>query len=272
MSQARISELFSQEAAAGIRVFSGGKDVVDMAELSQDERDQIGYCFDTNVRKIEFVSPKIAAGLRMQREAMIKWAAIAKGTFPEQKTFSYPGQSGGLAVDFINPYLFGWGDVAGTGGNSLYYNVAGAAGTTEMRTWDIPFTSGTSSYILGYDGTYSYYKGCPNTGHHSYPVLFQDGIIEIGTQATIAEMFFKSELMDRYTPISAPPLNRETIEEGRSIFQYNTPGMIPLSYQNGGGVQIKALPLKTTVAHMPLLGMIFYEVDFNVQAATIPHV
>lgn len=270
--QARISKMFEQEAVNGIRVFTGGRDLVDIADLSSDEREQISYCFDTNVKKIEFVSPKVAAGLRMQKDAMFKWAQIAKGTFPEQKTISYPGQTGGLAVDFINPYLFGWGTVAGVGGNSLYYNIAGAAGTTEMRTWDIPFTSGTASYILGYDATYSYYKSCPNTGHHSYSVLFQDGILEIGTQSSVAELFFKSELMDKYTPISSPPLGRETIEEGRTIFQYSTPGMIPLSFQTGSGVQIKALPLKTTVAHMPLLGMIFYETDFNVAAATIPHV
>jgi hypothetical protein len=272
MAQARISQLFAPEANNGIRIFSGGRDVVDMAELSQDERYDIEYCFDTNVKKIEFVSPKIAAGLKLQKEAMIKWAAIAKGTFPEQKTYSYPGQTGGLAVDFLNPYLFGWGDVAGVGGNSGYYNIAGAAGTTEMRTWDIPFTAGTASYILGYDATYVYYKSCPNTGHHSYAVLFQDGILEVGTESSIGEMFFKSELLDRYTPISAPPLGRETIEEGKQIFQYNTPGMIPLSYQNGGGMHCFALPLKTVTAHMPLLGMIFYETDFNVAAATIPHV
>jgi hypothetical protein len=272
MSQARLSELFKPELDAGIRMFTGGRDVVDVSDLSSDEINDIEYCFETNVKKIEFVSPKIAAGLRPQKRAMLRWAQVAKGTFPEQKTYSYPGQQGGLAVDFLNPYLFGWGDVAGTGGNSGYLNIAGAAGTTEMRTWDISFTAGTATYLLGYDATYKYYKSCPNTGHHAYSVLFQDGILEVGTQSSIGELFFKSELLDKYTPISAPPLGRETIEEGRQIFQYNTPGMIPLSFQTGSGVHIFALPLKTVTAHMPLLGMIFYETDYNVAAATIPHV
>jgi hypothetical protein len=264
MVQARISEMFAPEANVGIRVFSGGKDLIDIADMAAEEREAVYYCFDHNVQKIENVSPKLAAGLRPQRDAMVKFAQIAKGTFPETKTYSYPGQAGGLAVDFLTPYLFGYGDVTGTtaaDGACMYYNIAGALGTTELRTWDIPTTAGTPTAILGNAGLTTYYHGCGTAGYHSYVVLFQDGIIELGTQPSFTELFFKSQLMDKYTPISASPLIRESLEEGRSIYQYTTPGMIPMSHQTG--VQIVGLPLYTGVSHLPLLGMVFYETDFN---------
>jgi hypothetical protein len=267
MVQARISEMFAPEANAGIRVFSGGKDLIDIADMAAEERDAVTYCFDQTVKKIESVSPKIAAGLRPQREAMVKFAQIAKGTFPETKTYSYPGQAGGLAVDFLNPYLLGWGSPQTTGGNHNYLNTAGAnANTTVVKTWDTSLTAGTVKYLLGYDATYPWYHGCTTTGTHSYVVLFQDGIIEIGTEPALSELFFKSQLMDKYTPISVPPLINQSIEEGRSIFQYTTPGMIPISHQTG--VNIQVLPTVTKVAHMPLLGMVFYESDFNISTMT----
>jgi hypothetical protein len=268
MVQARISEMFAPEANAGIRVFSGGKDLIDIADMAAEERDAILYCFDQNVKKIENVSPKLAASLRPQREAMVKFAQIAKGTFPETKTYSYPGQAGGLGVDFLNPHLFGYGDVTGVtsaDGTMMYYGIDGTLGTNQMRTWDIPFVAGTVKPMLGKD-TATYYKGCGTTNYHSYVVLFQDGIIELGTKPSIEQLFFKSQLMDKYTPIAVSPLARESIEEGRGIYQYTTPGIIPISHMVG--VNIEALPDVTGVAHIPLLGMCFYETDFNLSAMT----
>jgi hypothetical protein len=264
--QARISEMFSPEANAGIRVFSGGKDLIDIADMAQEERDAILYCFDQNVKKIENISPKLAAGLRPQREAMVKFAQIAKGTFPETKTYSYPGQQGGLAVDFLSPATFRYGDATAVG-MTEYLGIDGTIGTTQNGTWDIAMAAGTTKFILGKTAV-TYYKGCGTTDKHSYVVLFQDGIIELGTTPKVDQMQFKSELMDKYTPIAMQPLMTQSIEEGRSIYQYSTPGMIPVSHQTG--VNISIHPIYTGTANIPLLGMVFYETSFNpaVMAAT----
>jgi hypothetical protein len=240
---------------------------MDMAELSQDERDQIGYCFDQNVKKIENVSPKIAAGLRTQREAMLKWAGIAKGTFPETRTYSYPGQTGGLGVDFLNPYLFGYGTsngtyTNGTDGVNMYLDIAGSNASAALRTWDFTTAVDTRIWLMGKD-TATYYRGCATTGSHSFVVLFQDGILEVGSDPSIDQIHFKSELMDKYTPIQAPPTIRVPIEDGKSIFQYNTPGMIPCSHQTG--MNISVAPLYARTIHVPLLGMCFYESGFNLE-------
>jgi hypothetical protein len=255
--------MFASEANAGIRVFSGGKDLIDIADMAAEERDAILYCFDQNVKKIENISPKIAAGLRPQREAMVKFAQIAKGTFPETKTYSYPGQAGGLAVDFLNPYLLGYANIqTGTGCNG-YFSVDGTAHATKILTWDMTVVAGTAKYILGYDtgAATQYYKGCGATNMHSYVVLFQDGIIELGTTPKFNELFFKTQLQDKYTPIGVHPLISQTVEKDRMIYQYPTPGMIPISHQTG--VQIMGQPIYSGTSHLPLLGMVFYETDFN---------
>jgi hypothetical protein len=258
--------MFSPEANAGIRVFSGGKDLIDIADMAQEERDAILYCFDQNVKKIENISPKLAAGLRPQREAMVKFAQIAKGTFPETKTYSYPGQQGGLAVDFLSPYTFRYDATAtGAAGKNSYtlYNDSVPVG---YGSWDIPLVTGTKIGILGNRNNAitmgaNYYRGCGATDNHSYVVIFQDGIIELGTTPKIEQLFFRSELMDKYAPIAMQPLLNQSIEENRTIYQYSTPGMIPVSHQTG--VQIDALANITGTSTIPLLGMVFYESNFN---------
>jgi len=270
MAQERISNLFAQEAQQGIRIFSGGRDVVEIAPpLSQDEIDAIHYAFDTNVKKIENISPKIAAGLKLQREAMVKWAQVAKGTFPELKNYSYPGVTGGLAVDFLNPFLFRYGDSnVALAGNTDMLDIAWAEDAAVMGgDWEWDMTAGTVIYLLGNSNgvaNTAYYKGCASTGAHSFVVLFQDGIVELNSSPKIQELYFKSELMDRYTPISVPPLIGQTVEEGRTIHQYTTPGMIPCSHTTG--MQVAVAPHTTGRSKIVLLGMCFYETGFNLPA------
>ena len=265
MVQARISEMFAPESNAGIRIFSGGKDLIDIADMAAEERDAILYCFDQNVKKIENISPKLAASLRPQREAMVKFAQIAKGTFPETKTYSYPGQHGGLAVDFLDPYLYRYKIAADTARGGHAYTSYDDSSVGGYGTWNLPLTCGTKTYIAG-DSTNGY-RGCDGgngtTGAagHSYVVIFQDGIIELGTTPRIEQIHFKSDLMDKYVPISVQPLINQTIEDRKMIYQYSTPGMIPISHNTG--VTIKVLPNATGTSTIPLLGMVFYEAEFN---------
>jgi hypothetical protein len=153
-------------------------------------------------------------------------------------------------------------------------NYTSVVGTTESRTWNLGggnagtgLTAGTKAFILGYDSaTTPYYKGNAVTGQHSYVVLFQDGIIEIGTTPKFEQLFFKSQLMDKYTPISVPPLVTQTVEKDRMIYQYSTPGMIPISHQTG--VAISGMPIYSGSCYLPLLGMVFYEAEFNASTMT----
>lgn len=273
LTQASISDMFAPEAAAGIRIFTGAQDLVDIADISSDERNAILYAFDLNVKKIENVSPKLAATLRPQREAFVKWGQIAKGIFPETKVFAYPGQSGGLGVDFLCPYLWmynGTQTSAGVGsGNNAYtgYNDSVPGG---YGSWDATLTAGAMFAIAGGPATQTasinalsslYYAGSGITSYHSYTVIAQDGIIEIGTTPKIEQLFFRSQLLDKYTPIAQPPTLAQTIESEKSVYQYTTPGMIPISHLVG--MQIYAMPNTGGVSTLPLLGMTYYETNFN---------
>jgi hypothetical protein len=273
MTQASISDMFAPEAAAGIRIFTGATDLVDIADISSDERNAILYAFDLNVKKIENVSPKLAATLRPQREAFVKWGQIAKGIFPETKVFAYPGQSGGLGVDFLCPYLFMYNGTqtasSAAAGNSGYtgYNDSVPAG---YGSWDAQLTAGAMFSIAGGPATQSnainslsslYYQGSGVTSYHSYVVIAQDGICEIGTTPKIEQLFFRSQLLDKYTPIAQPPTLAQTIETDKNIYQYTTPGMIPISHLVG--MQIYAMPNVGGLSTLPLLGMVYYETNFN---------
>ena len=267
--------MFAPEAVSGIRIFGGGKDLVDIADMAQEEKDAIYYCFDSNVKKIENISPKLAASLRPQREAMVKFAQIAKGTFPETKTYSYPGQAGGLAVDFLTPYTFSYNSsltvadgLDGSNGFTEYLDST----VTGFGSWNVNFAA-ANNYPVPLLGSWTakgtpiatltnYYKGAGETGKHSYVVIFQDGIIELGTTPRIQQLFFKTQLMDKYTPIAQNPLITQSIEEGRSIYQYTTPGMIPVSHQTGVAIVAQGTS-EAGVSLVPLLGMVFYETDFN---------
>lgn len=255
MVQAKIREMYASETEQGIRMFSGGIDLYDVEQLSQEEADAVRYCFEKNVKMIENVSPKLAASIRPQREAFVKWASIAKGTFPETKNFTYPGQIGGLGVDFLNPQLYKY-DTSPSTTNPSYTDYTG-------NTWNISLTADTIAYIAG-DATY-HYKGSPITNNHSFAVIAQDGIVELGSTPKITQMKFESEALDKYTPIAMSPLMIESIEENKTIYQYNTPGMIPLSHQHG--MRIEVLPNATGTATIPLIGMVFYEYEFFPMAA-----
>ena len=265
--------MFSPEAAAGIRIFTGAQDLVDIADISSDERNAILYAFDLNVKKIENVSPKLAATLRPQREAFVKWGQIAKGIFPETKVFAYPGQSGGLGVDFLCPYLWMYngtqttaGVAAGNGGYTGYSDSTPIG----YGSWDAALTAGTLFAIAGGPATVAnntnalsslYYQGSGVTSYHSYTVIAQDGIIELGTTPKIEQLFFRSQLLDKYTPIAQPPTITQTIETDKNIYQYTTPGMIPISHLVG--MQIYAMANVSGVSTLPLLGMTYYETNFN---------
>jgi hypothetical protein len=262
MVQASLSDMFAPEAQAGIRIFTGGKDSVDIADMSSDESDAILYCFDQNVKKIENISPKLAAALRPQRSAVVKWAQVAKGTFPQTKNFAYPGVAGGLGVHFLNPYLYKYSNAPNTNTGGHSWSDYSDSVIPGYGTWDLNMVAGNPTYVAG-NGTYGY-KGCDQTNCHSYVVLFQDGLIEIGTTPKVQQLFFKSDLLDTYTPISVQPLLSQSIEEGRAIYQYTTPGMMPLSHITGATVSV--LPNQTGLSTMPLLGMVYYETDFNLES------
>ncbi len=262
MVQIRVKELFAPEIAAGIKQFTGGRDTYDYESLSPEEEDSVKLAFDRTMMKIRKISPNLSASLIVQRDAFVKWAGVAKGTFPDTKDYSYPSTSGGLGADWITPELYKY-DTTPSSTYPCYTDYNATASTT--NTFDLTLTNGTARYIAGNSTESNSYKGSPVTNKHSFVVIAQDGLIEIGTTPKCNMLLFKTDAQSKYSPISMNPALTQTLEEYRSIYQYNTPGMIPMDHNVG--TIIKAHPNVSGTSTIVPFGMVFYEYDF---AKTLP--
>jgi len=264
MTTIRVKDLFAEEITNGIKMFMGGRDAYDYEKLTDEESDSVRLAFDKNLKRIENVSPKLAANLRPQREAFVKWAGIAKAVFPETKSYQYPAVAGGLGADWITPELYKYDSTP----SATYPCYSDYNATTTTNSFDLTLTAGTMRMIAGYQtgGTLtSSYKGSTVTNKHSFVVIAQDGLVELSTTPRINMLKFATDLENKYQYIAMSPLMIETLEDHRSIYQYNTPGQIPMDHNVG--TYIGVMPASTGISTIVPLGMVFYEYDF---ATTLP--
>jgi len=261
MTSIRVKDLFAEEITNGIKMFMGGRDTYDYEKLTAEEVDAVHLAFDKNLKRIENVSPKLAANLRPQREAYVKWAGIAKAVFPETKSFQYPAVAGGLGCDWIAPELYKYNSTP----SATYPCYTDYNATTTTNSFDLTLTAGTLRAVAGNASLTTSYRGSPVTDKHSFVVIAQDGLVELNTTPRINMMKVSTDLETKYQYISMNPVLMETLEDYRAIYQYNTPGMIPMDHNVG--TYIVAMPASSGLSTIVPLGMVFYEYDF---ATTLP--
>jgi len=115
------------------------------------------------------------------------------------------------------------------------------------------------AYLFG-DGT-NYYRTSSTTGAHSAILVFNNGIIEIGSTPKIEQFRLISEGFTKYGIYTVAPIVEERIEENRLIYQYPTPlGAVPIFYDKG--IMWSVMPKVTGTSTIKLLGLVFYEHDF----------
>ena len=200
----------------------------------------------------------------------LKFAMIAKGTLASQggtKPITWPPVVGQIGVSFLDPFLVQYSNA-----HSATYP---AYTDYTKDTWNIPFNAtlgntlvqplggatftkntppGTSSTIA----SQNYYQANNATNQRELFFIFQNGILELGTTPDIQEWILQTSLTQAYSTYVTHPLVYETIETFKTIYQYNTPGVIPV--YNDMGIYLAGLAQSTTTTHtMPLLGMAFYE-------------
>ena len=255
MVSTTVEEYFSREYAdKGIRVFAGSRDTIDIDRLEEDEKAAIRLAFRKGLEQIGMVSPKLYAMLKPQEDAMVMWGAVAKAAFPEDKVIRYPASSGTIGVDWLSPALYMYHGTLDTGCHTQYDD---SMEPRIGRTWDVTLTAGTARYLAG-DGT-NYYKASPTTNQHSFNVVCQNGIVEVGTLPSVTQIHAKTEAMNKYSPFAVSPLWSETIEEGKQVYAYPTLGMLPM-YHNFG-TMVGLMPGRTGVSDIRLMGLTFYEYD-----------
>jgi hypothetical protein len=262
MATMKLSDIF---AGTGTSVYMGGRTEANYEELAPGEIDAIRRAFHKGLDHMEIVAPKLAARFATQEEAFVKWGAIAKSAFPESRTISYPGVAGSIAVDILSPvtYMYQNGSALAAAGTydfcSYYDKTLSGVG----KSWDISLagtansTTNTTAYLAGVSG--GYYRACGADQKHQLTVIAENGILELNSQPIIQQMQITTEAASQYAPMVMSPLTEFPVEKDTLIYQYQTPGMIPLWHNFGTNIAIKPGRYATQTSTIPLFGMTFYE-------------
>jgi hypothetical protein len=244
-------ELFAEELAKGIPVFMGDRESVVYSELEADERNAVQKVFRYGLEQIRKISPKVASDIEPQLSLALKVAGVFKEMLPEKKSYAFPSQTGSLGVAWIFPQAIKY--AATPGATAPCYT------SYKSNSWDIDLTAGSAVYLFG-DGT-NFYKSSPATGAHSALLVFNNGILEIGSTPKVEQFRLIAEGFTKYGIYTAAPIVEERIEENRLIYQYPTPlGAVPIFYDKG--VMWGFMPRVSGTATIKLLGLVFYEHDF----------
>jgi hypothetical protein len=246
-----VRDLFAEDVAKGIDIFMGDRESVVYAELTASERNAITKVFNYGVAQLRRISPKIAGDIEPQLGLALKVAGIFKDMIPEKKEYTFPSQTGSLGVAWLFPQAIRY---VATPSNS-----APAYTSYPVNSWDLSLTAGTAAYLFG-DGT-NYYRTSPATGQHSAILVFNNGVIEIGSTPKIDQFRLTAEGFTKYGIYTVAPIVEEKIEENRLIYQYPTPlGALPIFYDKG--VMWGFMPRLSGTSTIKLLGLVFYEHDF----------
>jgi hypothetical protein len=280
----QIAEFFGPEIANNIGFFSGGRTAVQTANLAPAEITAILTAYNSNLNLIKRVSTLLYNDLVNQQQpaptgdwlrnghnAALKFAMIAKATLASQggtKPITWPPLVGQIGVQWLDPFL-----VQYSGTKSATYP---CYTDYTKDTWNLPFNvSGSGTALAQILGTATYTKNTPPatssviSGQTYYQAnntinqrelwfIFQNGVLEIGTTPDIQQWIIQTSLTQAYNTYSTHSLVYKPIDDYRTIFQYNTPGIIPV--YNDMGIYFAGLPQSTTTTHvLPLLGMAFYE-------------
>jgi hypothetical protein len=248
-----------------VNIFMGGRTDSNYRELDPNESDAVRRAFHKGLDHMAIVAPALAARFAPQEEAFVRWAGVAKAIFPEERPISYPGVAGSIGVDIISPcnYMYQNGSAlaaAGTYDFCGYYDktLSGAG-----KSWDISLagtansTTNTTAYLAG-NATYGYRANGADQ-KHQLTVIAENGILEINSQPIIQQLKITTEAASQYSPTVMSPLTEFPVEKDTQIYQYQTPGMIPLWHNFSTTISVKPGRYVTATSTIPLFGMTFFE-------------
>jgi hypothetical protein len=243
-----VKELFTEELGKGIPVFMGDRESVVYTPLESDEAAAIRKVFNYGLNQLKRITPKVASDIEPQLSLALKIAGVFKDMIPEKKSYSFPSQTGSLGVAWLFP-------------QAIKFATSGEGSYTSYTTngWDISLTAGTAAYLFG-DATH-FYKASATTGAHTTLLVFNNGILEIGSTPKVEQFRLEADGFTKYGIYTVAPIVEERIEENRLIYQYPTPlGATPIFYDKG--IRWAFMPRVSGTATIKLLGLVFYEHDF----------
>jgi hypothetical protein len=236
---------------SGVPLARLARDVVSAVDISPSEAQWIGWIFDRGIEQLRKVSPVIAADIAAQKNLAIRMAGVAKATFPVRKNYSFPSVPGSLGAAWLFPQGLKW--VSSPNSSNPCYS------DYTVNSWDISMTAGTAAYLLG--SSANFYKANPTTDQHTFVLIFDKGVIEVGTSPSIDQFIMLSQGKQDFGIYTVEPLVDIPVEANKVVYQYPTP-MGAVWVDHSTGIKWSFMPRRTGTATIRLLGMLFYEHDF----------
>jgi len=245
-----VTQLFQPLLSQGIFVFSPSKTTIPYVELDPSEEAAIDNYLGIQLDVMQYQSPVLYKIVKKQVDAgLVKIAAgIFKGKLQGNGTFTYPAQPGQLGVSFLVPQMVN------------YNQSAAPTGYANKDTWLLPTTAGTPAYILG--SPTAFYTTSSTPGQRAMMVVFQNGLIEVGTTPSFRQIQVLTQVNESYGPMGVEPLVDLEVEKGKNLYVYPTPGALIVPYDVG--VKLLAMPYRTnpTGEEVRLVGVLLYEYNF----------
>lgn len=247
----RIVDLFKEEIDRGIPIAALERREINYYPLSKDEVDVVRRVFRVGVEHLRKISPVIASDIEIQESLAIKMAGVAKAVFPVVKSYAFPSVPGSLGVNWIFPQAIKY--VATPSATSPAYT------SYATNSWDISLTAGTEAFLFG--SSTDWYKASPATDAHTFLLIFNNGVIEIGSTPKAEQFRLISEGKQDYGIYTVEPLVEEKVEPNKVLYQYPTPlGALFITHDRG--IRWSFLPKVSGTATIKLLGLVFYEHAF----------
>jgi len=253
---ANASNLFSPLLSKGVFVFSPSKSTIPFVNLSPSEVAALENYIGIQLDVLQDQSPvlykiaknQIEVGNQIENGLIGIAAGIFKGKLQGNGTFSFPAQPGQLGISFLIPQIVN------------YNQTSAPTGYANKDTWSLPTTAGTPAYILGNASTF--YTASSTPTQRAMLVIFQDGLIEVGTTPSFRQLQVITQVNESYGPMGVEPLVDVEVEKGKNLYVYPTPGAIIVPYDVG--VKLLAMPYRTNASgeEVRLFGVALYEYNF----------
>ena len=247
---ANASNLFAPLLSKGVFVFSPSKSTIPFVNLSSSEEAALENYLGLQLDVLQYQSPVLYKIAKNQIEAgLVDVAAgIFKGKLQGNGTFSFPAQPGQLGITFLIPQIVN------------YNQTSAPTGYANKDTWSLPTTAGTAAYILGNASTF--YMSSSTPTQRAMLVIFQDGLIEVGSTPSFRQLQVITQVNESYGPMGVEPLVDVEVEKGKNLYAYPTPGAIIVPYDVG--VKLLAMPYRTNTngEEVRLFGVALYEYNF----------
>jgi len=247
---ANASNLFAPLLSKGVFVFSPSKATIPFVNLSSSEEAAIENYLGIQLDVLQDQSPVLYKIAKKQIEAgLVEIAAgIFKGKLQGNGTFSFPAQPGQLGITFLIPQIVN------------YDQTNAPTGYANKDTWSLPTTAGTPAYILGNASTF--YMASSTPTQRAMLVIFQDGLIEVGTTPSFRQLQVITQVNESYGPMGVEPLVDVEVEKGKNLYVYPTPGAIIVPFDVG--VKVLAMPYRTNASgeEVRLFGVALHEYKF----------